>query len=120
MTKTFDARHHAVHPPSKVAPNLAVNPKPNYVPPEKAALPNPNPSLGSVGVLDGLNARRPGPTPLSRRQDSEAVSNPDSPPTIQKATSTIQRWIRRAMSLMKIETMPRSKFPSQHKNSRRR
>lgn len=79
MTKTFDARHHAVHPPSKVAPNLAVNPKPNYVPPEKAALPNPNPSLGSVGVVDGLNARRPGPTPLSRRQDSEAVSNPDSP-----------------------------------------
>jgi hypothetical protein len=44
-------RHHSAHPPTAVKPNSAVNPKPEaYVPPERAALPppNPNPSLGAI------------------------------------------------------------------------
>jgi hypothetical protein len=45
-------RHHGAHPPSAVAPNPAINKKPN---PEQAST-NVNPSLGSVGV-DPMNSR---------------------------------------------------------------
>jgi hypothetical protein len=55
MTKQ-NVRHHAVHPPSGVKPNLSVNQKPNYVAPERAALPTVNPSQGQVGV-DAVNSR---------------------------------------------------------------
>jgi len=57
MTK-MNVRHHAVHPPSTIKPNLAVNQKPNYTPPETASMPTPNvnPSLGPVGV-DAANMR---------------------------------------------------------------
>ncbi len=56
-------RHHAAHPFSGVKPNANINPKPNYVAPERAA--NVIPS-GPVGV-DGVNARKP-----TMRQDNDA------------------------------------------------
>jgi hypothetical protein len=48
-------RHHAVHPPTAIKPNVSVNPKPeSYTPPETASMPrNPNPSVG----LDVTNSR---------------------------------------------------------------
>ena len=53
----MNVRHHAVHPPSTVRPNLAVNQKPNYTPLETASTPNVSPSLpGPVGV-DAANMR---------------------------------------------------------------
>jgi hypothetical protein len=55
MTK-LNVRHHAAHPPSSVRPNLDINKTPNVAPPEKAAMPNVNPSLGQVGV-DAVNSR---------------------------------------------------------------
>jgi hypothetical protein len=39
--KGNDVRHHAAHPPSSVSPNLSVNKKPNYTPPEQAAVKTP-------------------------------------------------------------------------------
>jgi hypothetical protein len=50
-------RHHSVHPPTKVRPNVAVNAHPEtYTPPthpiERAVAPNPNPSLGPVGIAE--------------------------------------------------------------------
>jgi hypothetical protein len=57
MTKlNVQNRHHTAHPVSAVKPNLSVNQKPNYVAPERAALPNMNPSQGQVGV-DAVNSR---------------------------------------------------------------
>jgi hypothetical protein len=52
-------RHHSAHPPSTVRPNLDINNKPNGIPTEQAAMPtpNPNPSLGPVG-LDSVNSRK--------------------------------------------------------------
>jgi hypothetical protein len=55
MTK-LNVRHHAAHPPSTVRPNLDINKNPNVAPPEKAAIPSVNPSLGQVGV-DAVNSR---------------------------------------------------------------
>jgi hypothetical protein len=55
MTK-LNVRHHAAHPPSSARPNLDINKKPNLAPPEKAAMPTVNPSLGKVGV-DAVNSR---------------------------------------------------------------
>ena len=51
-------RHHSARPLSAVKPNTLVNDKPNYTPPETASMPtpNPNPSLGPVGV-DAANMR---------------------------------------------------------------
>jgi hypothetical protein len=64
-------RHHQSHPPTGVKPNQAVNKRPEaYAPPEKAAQPNSNPSLGPVVGLDGLNQRRP----------AEASAAPPIPP----------------------------------------
>jgi hypothetical protein len=86
-----DVRHHSYHPPSVVSPNLAVNQKPNPEPVERAAepAPNPNPSLGAVGVpLDPVNSRLDKvkyplmdvPASLaSKRGNGDAVSDPDSP-----------------------------------------
>lgn len=63
------ARHHSVHPVSSVKPNLDINKKPNYTPPEKAAA-NVNPSLpGAVGV-DAANARVPASKVLGRDDDN--------------------------------------------------
>jgi hypothetical protein len=52
-------RHHAAHPPSAVKANLAINQKPNPAPEQASipATPNPNPSLGPVG-LDAVNSRK--------------------------------------------------------------
>jgi hypothetical protein len=75
----INVRHHAVHPPSGIKPNLAVNQKPNYTPPETASTsPNPNPSLGQVGV-DAVNSRVPAVHVSSLRGKAADVSNPDSP-----------------------------------------
>ena len=74
MTKANpQLRHHAAHPPSVVKPNLAVNKKPNPAPVEKAALPNPNPSLGPVGVAQ----RAPRVPRLDEEPDG--VDDPDVP-----------------------------------------
>jgi hypothetical protein len=57
ISMATDQRHHSVHPPTKVRPNAAVNAhSEKYTPPtfpiERAVAPNPNPSLGPVGVAD--------------------------------------------------------------------
>jgi len=71
MTKP-NVRHHAVHPPSAVRPNLAVNPKPNYTPLETSEMPtpNPNPSIG----LDAANMRL---NTINLADDSDDECDPD-------------------------------------------
>jgi hypothetical protein len=55
MTKP-NLRHHGAHPSTAVKPNLSINKKPEaYVAPEKAAMPNANPSVTTP--VDCANAR---------------------------------------------------------------
>jgi len=58
LNQNINLRHHSAHPQSSVRPNLDINQKPNYVPPEEQASINVNPSLpGPVGV-DAVNSRK--------------------------------------------------------------
>jgi hypothetical protein len=71
-------RHHAAHPASAVKANLDINKKPNPAPVEKAALPNPNPSLGPV-VAPRTSTFAPGnlrltPPPPAPKDESAPVS----------------------------------------------
>src|SRR5882762_10052498 len=68
-TAITEPRHHSAHPPSSVAPNLAINKAPNV-----AASPNVNPSLGPVGTtgLDPVNGRK-----FAAPGDVHAYGQPD-------------------------------------------
>ena len=68
-TAITEPRHHSAHPPSSVAPNLAINKAPNV-----AASPNVNPSLGPVGTtpLDTVNSRK-----FAAPGDVHAYGQPD-------------------------------------------
>lgn len=75
-------RHHSARPPSVVKPNLAVNQKPNYVPPpETASMPTPNPNPSSPGQsgVEPANARL-GKLDLEEPDDDEIDDECDDDP----------------------------------------
>jgi hypothetical protein len=79
--KGNDQRHHAVHPPTTVSPNIAVNKRPEmYTPPEAAAVKAP--VMNAVRDDDSEYPQSPWNIPADEDEvDELATKSLNTPPT---------------------------------------